>query len=300
MEEAHGKAGTGELVQENISLKEKISELENENRALKEYAFTFQFPPADNPQDIPALNLQPDQTVQTPATYNISDFRLPTTSLPISPASLVHSDATPFTAQSSPSFTNNDIHTLDHESFPLFDEIHSSTLSVASDRDLGTPHDNDLDSILAGIPLGQFSFVSTEQLPTSTVSQQPFFNSSFNASSFQTYRDPTPFSATFSNPLMTENNLVTDVDFDEFLSMTAASSSPQAQLLVQPQTQQPTMQFQNQTEQRSLISPETLRKTKDVVEDPGCIDELCDIFKVKTRYFNICIYTSDLVRLFVT
>ncbi|TPX72657.1 hypothetical protein SpCBS45565_g00226 [Spizellomyces sp. 'palustris'] len=295
LEQAQTKAEAGELVDENSKLRQRVDELETENKLLRQVSsFNFEFPPqppsqqeqqnltpvSDDPKTIP-FHFQPNGSA------NHKDA-------PISPASIIQSEPTPFTTHSSPFSTNsanNDLPGLDAESYSLFDDLASSTLSVVSDADVRD--ENDLDALLGGIPLGQFSF--TEPIQTVSQPQQQQQQQTF-------YNEPNPFSATFSNPFTTEN-LISDAEFQDFLSLSAVQTPP-IQPLGFSSSPAPLTPSEQQLQQSSLVwsppplppttttttvaqpSPSSMLvnefKKKDLVEECS-IDELCDIFKAKAQ-----------------
>ncbi|TPX58997.1 hypothetical protein PhCBS80983_g02786 [Powellomyces hirtus] len=334
LEEAQEKSEGGELVGENSRLRQKIAELENENRVLRQMPFAFEFPGQQNGMVMSNEKLN-DAT--NGAAYDINDYRFTATNTspgltntsssyaPISPTSIINAEGTPYASESSP-FSNNsgDMPALlEGDSYALFDDVQSSTHSVISEHETASINDqSDLDSILAGLPLDQFTF--TDQLPN--YSTQADFTNNFAAAPFQSYRDTNPFSATFNNPFTTDTAIATDAEFDEFLSLTGAERPMQQQQQQQlPQAQLPVyqhpspQQFQQQTQQQlqqlqqqlpTYVSPlqqqpssvpqpngqkhniqsvkcpldaETWKRTKDCVEDPQSIDELCDLFKTKAQ-----------------
>ncbi|KAJ3009844.1 hypothetical protein HKX48_007728 [Thoreauomyces humboldtii] len=313
MEDAQTKSEGGELIGENSRLRQKIAELENENKALRSMPFAFDFPEQDV-GNASALKLGDLTADGTPYNVDSYQFRATDTSSlngygSISPTTVVNAETTPPLHQSSPFSTNsNEIPALlEGDSYALFDDLHSSTLSVVSEHESHSLADqNDLDSILAGIPLGQFSFTDSLQQYAAPTD----FSNNFATISFQGYREPSsnanPFSATFTNPFTTDNSLGTDAEFDEFLSLTGAerptqhqqASSQQyqpqqppqhaSQQILQQQYEQPLPPYTQQAcvvgdTQKRNVDAATWQRTKDIVDDPNSIEELCDLFKVKAQ-----------------
>ncbi|KAI9101144.1 hypothetical protein DFS34DRAFT_457928 [Phlyctochytrium arcticum] len=362
LEEAKGKLEGGEIIDENSKLRQRVVQLESENKLLRDMSFNFEFaPPPTNPtatsrhptppqQDTPSSSILSSTNSGVASTeggglFNFGDYSsaaalastqpplsypqsttstvlsgLPTAPAPakrnsaiapISPASMIQHDVTPpyFTNHSSPYSSNstNDLPPLESENHSsYFDDLQSSTLSVLSDHEIVSPTDNDLDSILGGIPLGQFSFVPGDNfLPGVPHSD----NNAFASLAFQSYRDPNPFTGTFSNPFTTgENNFVADADFEDFLSLSVVNSPPATSLdnaspnldtqagqgfQQTPQSHQalPTSQPPSsdaystypQQVHSDMSCAKAFQMTKDLVDDSATIEELCDIFKKKAH-----------------
>ncbi|KND01756.1 uncharacterized protein SPPG_03549 [Spizellomyces punctatus DAOM BR117] len=315
LEQAQTKAETGELVDENSKLRQRVEELETENKLLREVSsFTFEFPPQPSSQQQQQQQQSEQQQNLTPVSDTPKSipfhFDQPNGSAnhkdaPISPASIIQSEPTPFTNHSSPFSTNsanNDLPGLEAESYSLFDDLASSTLSVVSDAEVRD--ENDLDALLGGIPLGQFSFTEPIQSISQQSQQQQRQQQPQQQQQAAFYNEPNPFSATFSNPFTTEN-LIFDAEFQDFLSLSAVQTPPIQPLVFAsspaPLTSPEHQRQQQQQQQSSLLwsppppttttttsqpSPSSMLvnefKKKDLVEECS-IDELCDIFKAKAQ-----------------
>ncbi|KAI8824455.1 uncharacterized protein EV422DRAFT_321116 [Fimicolochytrium jonesii] len=257
LEDAQGKIEGGVLVGENTRLRQKISELESENRALRQMSFTFDIPGSDITQ---SSNTKPNEApeINSGVNYDFNNYDFlsamapastataSSAGMPISPTSLVNLDdgsqldTSPFSVKT---LETPLIRDDNNTNYALFDDIHSSTLSMTSDLESQSAQDfSDLDSIIAGLPLTQFSFV--DDLPAtqpygSTAQFAPQYSMSTAPAYTQPYqgvRGQQPFTANFTNPFTTDNNLA-DADFDEFLNLTGVTRPATV-----PQRQQPQQQ----------------------------------------------------------
>ncbi|KAI9017672.1 hypothetical protein BC832DRAFT_42168 [Gaertneriomyces semiglobifer] len=271
-------------------------------------------------------------------------------STPITPTSISRPEQSPHDSNGTPPYNmitpagqqNADMPSLESH---FFDDVASSAFS---EYDQSYVDPNDFESLLNSIPLDpQFqSYTTPRQTPLTThfpqsindmniaattaaplqsaylpgipmtaasTPQQNIYNFNFTDPSFQTYRStPTndTYPPTYSHTINTENALLTDKEFEDFLTITGGENDlgigmntnmnmgdmPPFEQVKQIAGQQVrdhneavgqlTELEQHHGQRRSDASPAELAKclkSKDVIDDPTQIDELCDLFKSKAQ-----------------
>ncbi|KAJ3055711.1 hypothetical protein HK097_009596 [Rhizophlyctis rosea] len=270
LEDAQRHAEAGSLIEENTKLRRKLEALESENTILREMSFSFEFPTG---QAVPGAQELPND-ISTQSNYSSaqSDYSpdlMTGQQLGVGQSPLFS------VAQSSPySTSTNDVPSLDGGDTysSLFDEQHST----ASEHDITSPPNPDQGFKFFGAQPGPaYDVLSTLADPT-----QPFINTStptldFSSSAFHSYRDAGPFSATFNNPTMPS------INDDEFNALFAPINTTDDSVLtgLGMGVPEPPKTVGTGSEECKKI----YNDVKAMIDDPGAIDQLCDIFKAKAQ-----------------
>ncbi|KAJ3035297.1 hypothetical protein HDV00_004073 [Rhizophlyctis rosea] len=278
LEDAQKHAEAGSLIEENTKLRRKLEALESENTMLREMSFSFEFPIG---QAVPGSQELPAATPTFSSTQ--SEY-----SPDINNGQQLNVGASPLfsVAHSSPySSSNTDVPSLDGGDTysSLFDEQQST----ASELDMASPAaTNDQDFKFFGAQPGgpAYDILSTLADPNQRITsqqqpqQQPALD--FSSAAFQSYRDAGPFSATFNNPAMPS---IGDDDFNALFASVDGTAADDAVLtglglgVVEPPREKPATDGETE-ECKKMYS-----NVKAMIDDPGAIDELCDIFKAKAQ-----------------
>ncbi|KAJ3286228.1 hypothetical protein HK104_009137 [Borealophlyctis nickersoniae] len=290
LEDAQRKAESGTLLAENEKLRKKLSQLESENSVLREMSFTFEYP---------ITGVNPAVASSIPTTVPTSIPSPPASSSAGQTPQQANMDGSPSFSQSSPfSSGSTDVPSLDGESYgesySLFD-TNSTTSGINNHPDLGDltsptlnpDHDQILQSIFgnstdvtAGGVSDPFSILSTTSpSPSQQYTTTDF--SKFSSPSFTAYRDTPndPFTPTFDNPSLPIFN---DNEFDDLLNLGAATQSP------------PPSSDANKGDGTNPCAA-LKAEIKDLIDDNGAIDELCQIFTTKAQCSEMKTLQSQII-----